>query len=442
MSASKFAESGNIDKLVIHAHGGTKSIDISGGLATLMYFESVLENCVHASLVIADTGYGDAKLNNLGILAGLPLRGGEKVFLKFTDSYGNQIAFDNNTKPLYVDKIRDKYTDGTKTIFTLDLITREFLYNEYYENRALNKYSGKISDTVTRILRDSLKTKKNIDVEETLNSEVVYGNTVRPLELCTVLATHGIPSDVKGARGKLAGYFFYETKDGFYFKSIDNLLTTDKVVSLYKYIYNSSGKTPPTGYVGNILDYSEDFYVSLQEQMRKGTWGFKTETINLFPEEEVPLNEVELTADDQEKVAVLASKTSYPDFGEFSNVITERSFSIKDVGINVNGYNVDDQLDESREENFVTAEIISQSKMRYNQLFTIKIDITVPGNFALFAGRLIECDFKSTTANNNANKDLRLSGIYMIADLCHLVTPKETYTRLTLVRESYGGSNP
>jgi len=443
MGVSKAAESGNIEKFVIHANSGSKSIDISGGVATLFYYESVLENCVKATAVIADTGYGDPKLNGIGILAGLPMRGGEKVFLKFSDNYGNEVAFDSNTKPLYVNRIRDKYTDGTKTVFTIDLCTKEYLYNEFVDNRANAKYAGKLSDTVVRIYRESLKSQKTLYTDETLNEEVVYGNHLRPLELCTELATHSIPSGIPNASGKVAGYFLYETKDGVFFKSLDKLLQAPAASGLYKYIHTGAGQLP-SGYTGLIIKFDEHVFIDLQKQLRQGTWGFKTQVLNLLSEGDEETQTENVTSSTQQGTAKLATGagSKYQNLGEFGDVPTKRSVTAKDIGISVSGTNVNQQLDNSREENMQVSDIIAQSKMRYNQLFTIKTDILIPGNYDLYAGRLIQCDFRSTTSNNNSDKDERLSGIYMIADLCHQLTPKQTFTKLTLVRESYGGSNP
>jgi hypothetical protein len=37
---------------------------------------------------------------------------------------------------------------------------------------------------------------------------------------------------------------------------------------------------------------------------------------------------------------------------------------------------------------------------------------------------------------NDVNKES--GGLYIIADLCHYISPKETYTKLNLVRDSFG----
>jgi hypothetical protein len=94
-------------------------------------------------------------------------------------------------------------------------------------------------------------------------------------------------------------------------------------------------------------------------------------------------------------------------------------------------------LNKSTEENFDAKNILSQSTMRYNQLFTSKSEVTIPGDFSLHAGDAIFID-----APENAPETKEVSkqnrGLYIIADLCHYISPKETYTKLILVRDSLG----
>jgi hypothetical protein len=79
-----------------------------------------------------------------------------------------------------------------------------------------------------------------------------------------------------------------------------------------------------------------------------------------------------------------------------------------------------------------------QSIMRYNQLFTIKTNIIISGDFSLKAGDLIYCDFPELTGDENKETNKESGGIYMIASLCHRVTPRNTFTSLALVRDTFG----
>ena len=96
------------------------------------------------------------------------------------------------------------------------------------------------------------------------------------------------------------------------------------------------------------------------------------------------------------------------------------------------------QIDKSTEENFDAKNILSQSTMRYNQLFTSKSEVTIPGDFSLHAGDAIFMDAPPENAKKNDEVNKQDSGLYIIADLCHYISPKETYTKLILVRDSVG----
>ena len=77
--------------------------------------------------------------------------------------------------------------------------------------------------------------------------------------------------------------------------------------------------------------------------------------------------------------------------------------------------------------------------MRYNQLYSIKTHIMIPGDFSLHAGDMIECDFPDLAKIENKKPNMQTKGKYMIASLCHRITPKDTFTSLTLGRDSFSG---
>ena len=80
--------------------------------------------------------------------------------------------------------------------------------------------------------------------------------------------------------------------------------------------------------------------------------------------------------------------------------------------------------------------------MRYNQLFASQVTIVIPGDFSLHAGDSVYFDPPETdTTENKAcgdEVDKRTGGKYLITDLCHHITATDTYTKLVLVRDSFG----
>ena len=80
----------------------------------------------------------------------------------------------------------------------------------------------------------------------------------------------------------------------------------------------------------------------------------------------------------------------------------------------------------------------SQSMMRYNILFTQQVEMTIPLNTVLSAGDLIKCKFVKVTTDENKVPDDEQSGLYMIKELVHYYENKGSFTKLKLVRDTFG----
>ena len=110
-----------------------------------------------------------------------------------------------------------------------------------------------------------------------------------------------------------------------------------------------------------------------------------------------------------------------------------RTISLFDVGT------FDIEPTAQNESNFETEDILNQSIMRYNQMFATKVSITIAGDFFLHAGDMIFFDAPSPQSDTkNDEVDRQTGGLYIIASLCHFISPKRTLTKLTLVRDSFG----
>ena len=82
--------------------------------------------------------------------------------------------------------------------------------------------------------------------------------------------------------------------------------------------------------------------------------------------------------------------------------------------------------------------IHSQSMMRYNQIFTQVIDIQIPLNTNLTAGSIIRCVFPQLSKVKRKQPDPEISGLYMIKELAHYFDGNGSYTKLKIVRDSFG----
>jgi hypothetical protein len=117
---------------------------------------------------------------------------------------------------------------------------------------------------------------------------------------------------------------------------------------------------------------------------------------------------------------------------------TRTTYMLLDKGTLPTG-KTEQQLEKSEEENFKPKDTLNQAIMRYNQLFASGVEMTIAGDFSLHAGDVLFVDapeLQTDTKNDEPNK--QSGGLYIIADLCHYISTKGTYTKLNLVRDSFG----
>ena len=420
---------GNIQKFQISSNQNDNAADLSGGVVEFRYYESVLSNNVTATAVIVDSGYktdGDKVITSKGILDELPIRGGERTDIVIEDNNDNKLSF-KELKGLYVNRVRDADPGTSKDVFFIDFASKEFFANE--QQRVVERYEGKISDHINQII-----TSIDGKIEKIDNTSLSYnfiGNDRKPFYTCTWLASKAVPDKDVGSR---AGYLFYQTRDGFNFRSIDSLFEQEPVK---KYIFNNTGQTPEE-YDGNVLDYSIDSDIDLKQNLTVGTYNSRSIYFNPFSMDYY-VKQYKSQPDNVGK----AGKYFGGDLvaKEFTESPTRLMSHVFDVGTMPNGSG-NDQLTQWKQNktagNYEAESTMAQSVMRYNQMFTIKTNITIAADFSIKAGDIVKCDFPEVSGDRNKEKNKQTGGIYMVASVCHRVTPRETFTRLALVRDSFG----
>ena len=432
---SKSAEPSFIERLdIVSNKDQSKTVSVTNGTIRLMYYESILQDSVKATVTFTDTGNA---IDNKTVLEGLPLVGQEKVYVKFSDNNGSTL-----TLTLYVNKVTPIIEDTTKSMVQLELVSKEFILNE--KVRLNTRFDGKISDHIRNILTNQnyLATQKEINIEETSNNYNFIGNNRKPYYAMNWLSKKAVSSQNQ-KKGDSAGYFFFETSEGFFFKSIDGLLAQEKKKSItFNQSPDSRGENIPAGYDVKALEYTKDNNVDVQEKLKMGA--FSTRTI-LFDPFSCYYEVITPNAKEKEQSLKLAGKelpTLNPEFNRVGNnkEFSRTTYYLLDKGTLPSGSGIgksQQQIQKSKEQNFDPKNILNQSIMRYNQLFSAKSTITIAGDFSLHAGDAIFVDAKQLSdADEELNKEY--GGIYIIADLCHYISPKETYTKLNLVRDSFG----
>ena len=422
-----------------------RSVSLLGGTVNLKYWESILSDCVRASVTFVDAGntIKGKTAKKVGAVEGLPIEGSEEVRLKFTDNKGNTLLFNNRKNgSLYVNKITALNTgsETTDKSYKLDLAPLEWITNEKGGQQVRKVFSGQISDHAKTIFRDVLKTSKKLDIEETKSTLDFCGNNTKPYYTLNDLSTKAV-SQYQG-EGATAGYFFWETTYAYHFKSIDNLMGQgDKK----KIIYNESAEGLPPSYNVKALEVETSNQVNVQKKLQMGA--YSNRFLGFDPFTTVWTNSLtEAEKNERDDMIKLAGE-NLPELNErFNKSEADTEFSWTSLQFNTTGQlnvgKIDGQLDKSKEINFDAPKIFNQAVMRYNQLFASQVTVVIPGDFSLHAGDNVFVDLPQDDVTDNKacgdEIDRRNSGNYLITDLCHYIDASDTYTKLVLTRDSFG----
>jgi NADPH-dependent 7-cyano-7-deazaguanine reductase QueF-like protein len=441
-----------VDNLtIISNEDPSKSVNLAAkGLVALYYHESILSDTIKVSVQFVDTGITGENLDNKNVLEGLPLVGTEKVEIKITDNSGNKIG-DKPKLNMYINNVNPVGQDTRKGLVALEMVSKEFLLNE--KVRLRKRYDGKISDHIEMILKkdklgDGIQTEKNIDIEPTINNLNFIGNNLKTFYTLNWLAKKSISAQNQNL-GSSGGYFFYETSEGYHFKSIDGLLSQEpKRYIFYNDVPDEKGKNRMKNDKGQdydykALEYSKDNLINAQSKLRVGT---NTTRVVLFDPfrciyEVKTLESKQIEENDKYKTG----GKKLPTFNKELDVpgkdkeFSRTTFHILDTGSLPTG-NTEQQIEKSGEENFEYGAIVNQSIMRYNQFLSFSASITIPADFDLHAGDAIYLDVPLLEGGvdrikNKSNMD---GGLYIITDLTHFISGGETLTKLALVRDSFG----
>ena len=418
---------------------GSRDVEISTAIVNFRYYESILQDGVMGSVMFADSGNS---VNNKTVMEGLPLTGSEYFHVKVKDN--NDVELKQTmvvTNPTPISE------ESNKTMVVCSLVSEAFAKND--NTSIFERFDGKISDHVERILTDEnyLATEKELDIEVTTNDLSEFGLRRKPYFMLNTFAKKSVPD---GGLGNVAGYFFFETSDKMIFKSIDSLFDKEKNTPKRSIIYNES--TPgmklsdimnglkkgdiPAGYDYKALTYDRTNSDAVSRN-KMGANSSATITFNPFTPD------FQRTVMFYSSIDVSQGETKEPlstagkDLPAFNPALVKEfartTISLFDVGT------FDKDPKSENESNFEVEDILNQSIMRYNQMFATKVNITIPGDFDLHAGDMIFFDAPSPQADTkNDEVDRQSGGLYIIASLCHFISPKRTLTKLTLIRDSFG----
>ena len=204
--------------------------DIIAGNPIIDYYESVESPSISMTITFIDI---DQVIGRKGIT------GGEYIDLivKVDDEDANDFKVMHNKQKMILNSVRNMITESNKQVATLEFVSVETLVNE--TARVNKKYTGNISDIVVELLvgdTKGIQTAKtlfgpvdeslgedNVEKDRATNSYSFVGNLKRPFDTIQWLCPKA-----QSANDDF-GFLFYETLDGYHFRSIKSLLEQDAI---------------------------------------------------------------------------------------------------------------------------------------------------------------------------------------------------------------------
>jgi len=440
------------EQIIIESNDQKRTVDIRNGVVSVDYYEDIFSPTITAKLTVANTGDSIQAPDNQGnpdgefqsIYNGLPLRGGERVSIKIAGNSSTNPGLDFASEQknyLYVSSITNVISESQRESFTLNLVSREAITNETARVGKKYKTTSPINESVKDIIKNYLKTDKIGTIDNTKNKYGFIGNRRKPFTVLVWLASKGVPVSSKNST---AGFLFYQTKDGFNFRAIDELITQEKrkTITNQNFIYtytdvNQTGTERNNDF--NILEYTTMRNQNLLEKLRLGTYSslrifYNPLDFSFTSEREGKFSLKDYAGKDknpknlgQDLKLPKISSDSNVDLGDIpTRIITQ----VLDIGTL--------EKDVSTDPNSNPAEYQSQALMRYNTLFTQTLSMIVPSNTNLRAGDVIECQFPKITRADGKEFDDDQSGLYMIKELCHHFDTEGSYTSMKLIRDTFG----
>jgi len=408
-----------------------RSFPLQSKVTSFDYYESLLSPNITATVSYVDTGLVEVDQNvatydkkydsqtRPGTLYNaLPIvgDGSEEIKFKISSALG---TLDFSTTPLYVNGAVNLDQDSNRESVILSLVSKSAIKNQ--ETFVKRNYSRSTNNTqsVRLIAKNLLKIDKLI-TNETSNKYPFIGNNTSPFDVICRIASKSRP--VSGS----PGFFFYETRNGHYFRAIDDLISQTPVNEKTPYFRSDINRS-------SVSDNSNDFKISsfsviknqnLINALKSGVYSSRTISFDpkTFTVEEKQFNIGPL------KNSLGKKEAPTPQDKKYTRIL----YSVKDVGA------LSSKVEESNEGDVNSYQ--GEVQMRYNLLFTQMAKMQVPCNPNLKAGDIVKCNLEIITPGEKeqGSVDPVESGNYMILDLCHHYDPERSFTAMTLVRDTYG----
>ena len=422
-----------LDGVLIVGSSGIR-VNIIDQVQELNIYESIDSPYISGNILMSDSS---------GIAESLPLLGQERLLFKLrTPSHTGSIDFNNYHAIVY--NVEKRFSSSDREhIILMNWTTLDHLKSA--RTKISTSFKGTISDTVQKIIKGSnyLNSKKPLFLEPSKNIRKFVIPNLTPFQTIKLIKEEAV-SAIEGS----PHYVFFETPNGYHFRSFDSLLGNKGNLSVeHKTTYRSqpSEQGNPQTNISTILDWQVDDNSNSFLNTRLGMYASTLFYHDIFNKniqkfeynymkdkfyKRNSMEQGERSSAPLISQTVLENKKTITEFSD-ARIFVHPTAS-KELHTEGTDNNAEEWLQESR------------SRELERSYFTLKIETY--GDTNIMCGDLINIVIPSnkplTATVTKSSIEPILSGRYLITSLHHQVSPPESKHQmiLTIVKDSLDSS--
>jgi len=409
-----------INKLVINSKYGP--IDVSAIFEELNIFDSVFVPCMSGNILIKDS---------VGLSNRLMFDGSEFIDI---DIVKDKNAPETNLKKtfrIYKQSDRTNVNQNSE-VFILHFVSEEMIYSE--QQKISQSYTGQYSNIASSVLIDYLKvpTNKIGFFESSKGIHNVVVPLLSPIDTMNWLVKRSV------SENDTADYLFFENKLGFNFVTL-NKLFSEQSISTINFSTKNLTTEIATEFLG-VREYSINTSFDILDSTRNGYYSNRFVGFDILTRSLIETN--------------LGHGNHYKGkhLNEFANIFISKNREGKDASYmpfskvslypfqlyrNLQGYIKENDTDKSLliDE---THKYIPQRKAIMNNLLQRKMTVSLPGNFFISSGFVLNVDAHSFSLVSDVTEenDKSVSGKYLIVSTRHMINPTKHQTYCELATDS------
>ena len=406
-----------------------KVLEISDMVDSFNLFENVFSNTLTGNIGIGDTS---------NLISNFPIVGQEEIHITIGTPNIERV----HTKVFRIYKVSD-ITSSAMCMrrYNIHVLSNEFFMN--MKNSVSRSFpKSKLSDIADKIFRTDLESDKKFDIESTQNVHDIVIPNWKPFDAMNWLAKRSIADNRDGAN-----YLFYETRDGFHFRSMESLFESDSVGEYRRKPLNSTGEPDEEQYksinrieIVNSFDMVQNIpsgmyanrliiHDMLNRKIETLDYDYSKEYSKMVHIEENKKNSQWKLTDDQN----LSGQGSSMLIHESADELTSSPLSKQTLVSRFD--DVNDYYERTIQNRF--------SQMQ--QINNIKINITISGDTNSKVGDVLDLVLPSIEPLNDDGKpplDKLYNGRYLITGLRHKINFDDHLMVMEVVKDSYFSSLP